>query len=83
VGCLHCQWSCPENKRYKNRVEDGVTFNAEETLGILGGKSQAELEEQTLAKLRENYLLDYFEQLPRNLRALLRKEIQNAGNSMA
>ncbi|MFC1619820.1 4Fe-4S double cluster binding domain-containing protein [Candidatus Neomarinimicrobiota bacterium] len=83
VGCLRCQWSCPENKQYINRVADGGTFSAEETLDILGGKSQAELAEHTLAKLRKNYLMDYFEQLPRNLRALLRKEIQNADNSMA
>jgi epoxyqueuosine reductase len=83
VGCLRCQWSCPENKQFKDRVEHGGTFSAEETLGILGGKSQAELAERTLAKLSDINLLDYFEQLPRNLRALLRKEIQNADNSMA
>ena len=82
VGCLRCQWSCPENKPYINRVVDGGTFDEEETLGILGGKAQTELAERTLAKLSNTYLLDYFEQLPRNLRALFRKEIQHAGNAM-
>lgn len=82
VGCMRCQWSCPENKPYMNRVMDGGTFDDEETLGILGGKAQTELGDETLAKLSDIYLLDYFEQLPRNLRVLFRKEIQHAGNTM-
>ena len=70
VGCMHCQRICPVNLEFKDWVSEGDCFSEEETMEIHDGKTQTELTQDTMAKLRRLNLLDYLEQLPRNLSAL-------------
>jgi epoxyqueuosine reductase len=71
VGCLSCQTSCPENKAWKDRIEDAVAFSEAESRSILEGKPISELPDKTREKLERLGMTEYIEILPRNLRALL------------
>lgn len=77
VGCMQCQWICPENTTHKNRQRQLLKFNAAESREILAGSSQNELSANTKKKLHRSCLLDYLEQLPRNLTALRNNRSQN------
>jgi epoxyqueuosine reductase len=74
MGCLHCQWVCPENKDARHWVEDGVTFSQEETELLLAGAPLDEIPAGTRAKMERVHLDLYAESLPRNLRVLLPAE---------
>jgi epoxyqueuosine reductase len=72
IGCLTCQRTCPENKPFLNQIGETEEFTEEETLLLLRGTAQDQLPSSTIRKLELLSLTDYFEQMPRNLSALLK-----------
>jgi epoxyqueuosine reductase len=73
VGCMICQKVCPANKDAVKWIENGATFDNEETDLILEGVSREQLAPKTLEKLERLDLMSYYEVLPRNLKALIEK----------
>jgi epoxyqueuosine reductase len=71
MGCLHCQWACPENKDARHCVEDGVTFSQAETELLLGGAPLERIPADTLLKMQRVHLDLWVDIIPRNLGALL------------
>jgi epoxyqueuosine reductase len=72
VGCIRCQSACPENKPYLNLIGETAEFTEQETELLLAGKMPSELPVDTVAKMKILSLLDYGNELPRNLGALLK-----------
>ena len=66
-----CQKVCPANKDVTKWVEDGPTFDNEETDLILKGVSEEKLPVETIEKLRKSGMMEYFDVLGRNLRVLI------------
>jgi epoxyqueuosine reductase len=77
VGCLRCQIICPENKPFRDWIEDRETFSEAETALLLDWQQNESLPPRTIEKLEELYMMEYAEILSRNMRALLK----NAKNS--
>jgi epoxyqueuosine reductase len=73
VGCLHCQWICPENRDVRQWIKDGVAFSQEETEQFLAGVPLGQISASTLGKMRRVHLDLWVDLLPRNLGALLRQ----------
>jgi len=71
VGCIRCQAACPENKPYLNMVGETAEFDEEETKLLIKGKSRELIPHSTLKKMQQLSLMDYFNEIPRNLQALL------------
>jgi epoxyqueuosine reductase len=71
VGCLQCQRVCPENKDFREWVEEGEQFSEEETTQFVEGLPLDRLPDQTVAKLQRADLTNLLELLPRNLSVLL------------
>jgi epoxyqueuosine reductase len=71
VGCLQCQWVCPENRDVRLWVEDGVDFTQAETELLLKDVPREEIPGQMLEKMRRVHLDLWTDILPRNLGALL------------
>jgi epoxyqueuosine reductase len=71
LGCLRCQWVCPENRDVGQWVEDGVAFTQAETALLLRGVPLEEIPGSTLEKMQRVHLDRYAATLPRNLGALL------------
>ncbi len=72
VGCIRCQAACPENKPYLNIVGETAEFTEQETKLLLAGTPPSELPADTIAKMKTLSLMDYSNELPRNLGALLK-----------
>jgi len=70
VGCLRCQKKCPMNRDRISSLENEVTFSQVETTQILEGTSRDDLPTETTRKLEELCLINYLNELPRNLSAL-------------
>jgi epoxyqueuosine reductase len=71
VGCLHCQWVCPENRDVPRWVETGVVFSQEETELLLEGVPPGQIPASTLEEMQRAHLDLYAGILSRNLSALL------------
>lgn len=71
IGCLHCQWVCPENKDVKSWVKEGPVFTREETELFLAGTPLEQVPAATRAKMHSVNLERWLSKLPRNLGALL------------
>ena len=71
VGCMICQKVCPANKEVRKWTVAGATFDHEETDLILKGLSTDELPHKTLAKLENMGMMEYYNVLGRNLKALI------------
>ncbi|MCW4029100.1 MAG: 4Fe-4S dicluster domain-containing protein [Candidatus Bathyarchaeota archaeon] len=71
VGCTRCQTACPENKSYIAKVEETVEFTQEDTTMLLKGTSPEQAPRNLLEKIKQLGLTDYFNEMPRNLSALL------------
>jgi len=71
IGCMICQNVCPANKPFVGRVVDEATFSEEETDLILRNASKEDLPPETQEKLERIGMLEDFELLSRNLKALL------------
>jgi epoxyqueuosine reductase len=67
VGCLHCQRACPENRRFIQWIGETAEFNEEETGLLMKGALREQLSTSTINKLKQLGLIDYLENLPRNL----------------
>lgn len=72
IGCMECQWVCPENRNVKGWTGETEQFSEEETAMLLSGADQADLPEPTVAKLERLDALRFLDRLPRNLGAALR-----------
>ncbi|MCP4570269.1 MAG: hypothetical protein GY841_22035 [FCB group bacterium] len=73
VGCLHCQKACPVNKDIKDWIQPSVEFSQEETALLLKGTALDDLPVETTKKLKQIYLDDSLDILPRNLNQLMQK----------
>lgn len=73
VGCLHCQRACPENSRFIQWIGDAVEFGEEETRLLMKGALREQLPTPTINKLKQLDLIDYLENLPRNLSVFFKK----------
>jgi epoxyqueuosine reductase len=71
VGCMLCQFICPENKPYIDIFNEGPCFSEEETNWFLSGQPLEELPLKSQDKLNHAGLVDYYE--PRNFRVLLER----------
>lgn len=74
IGCMLCQYNCPENKKMRDIVEHKVEFTEEETRRIINAGRIDELDAQLRTKLGKLDLLDThtgFDNLKRNLLTLL------------
>lgn len=71
VGCLHCQWACPENRDVRHWVEGSTVFSQEETELLLGEVAHGQIPAATREKMQRVNLERWAELLPRNLGTLL------------
>lgn len=74
VGCMICQKVCPANKDVLKWTESGAIFNNEETDLILSAVSHDQLPHKTLAKLKKLDMMEYYNVLGRNLKALIKQQ---------
>lgn len=70
VGCLRCQVICPENKDFGDWIESKTAFSEAETTLLLDLLPMDKLPAKTEKKLKELYMMEYLEILPRNMRAV-------------
>jgi epoxyqueuosine reductase len=75
VGCMICQKVCPANKEVLKWTESGATFDREETALILDGVPDDRLPRETLDKLKNLDMMEYYDVLGRNLRVLIEQYI--------
>ena len=73
VGCLHCQKICPENKDFLQWIEGREEFSRDETALLLQGVALDQLPTATVRKLKKLDLIEYLDNLPRNLGVFFRK----------
>jgi epoxyqueuosine reductase len=78
VGCMICQKVCPANKEFVKWIEAGAAFDHEETTLILDGIADDQLPLETLEKLKELEIMEYYKVLSRNLKGLFEKPISRA-----
>jgi epoxyqueuosine reductase len=79
VGCMICQDICPANKEHVTWVIPGGDFSEEETAMILDGVPKDKIPANTVKKLEEVGMLEYYELLKRNLGALFNKSQKGTG----
>ncbi len=72
IGCIRCQAACPENKPYLGQIGETAEFNEEETKLLLKGTPPEQISPTTMEKMKLLSLTDYFNEMPRNLSALLK-----------
>jgi epoxyqueuosine reductase len=73
VGCLYCQRACPHNKGFLQWTDKKEEFTEKETALLLEGVPRDRLAAETMKKLESLALLDYLDELPRNLSAFFKK----------
>jgi epoxyqueuosine reductase len=73
IGCMRCQFACPENKRFLLETEQKERFSEEETTLILNNTSKEKLPEETLTKIKHLDMEEYYTMIPRNLSVLLNR----------
>jgi hypothetical protein len=71
-----CQKVCPANKAVVKWIENGAVFDREETALIMDGISADQLPRETLEKIKKVEIVEYYDVLGRNLKALIEKPIQ-------
>jgi hypothetical protein len=69
---MHCQRACPEDKNLLQWIEGTEGFTEEETALILRGTAVGDLPTATFGKLKRLDMIDYLDNLSRNLGVLLR-----------
>lgn len=74
VGCFHCQRACPPDRRFMRWTGEREEFSEQETALLLDGVPAEKLPAETLGKLERLSLLDYLDQMPRNLGVFFRKQ---------
>jgi epoxyqueuosine reductase len=73
IGCIRCQTACPENKPYLTQVGETAEFTEQETSLLLKGTPCEQMPKETVLKMKVLSLTDYYNELPRNLAALILK----------
>ena len=74
IGCMLCQYNCPENKKVRNIVDYKTEFTEQETQQILNTDIVSKLSDEVKTKLTRLDLIDThtnFTNLKRNLLMLL------------
>ncbi len=71
VGCMACQNVCPENRRFKENIQEGVRFSEEETRMLLAGTPTKDIPGEMLKKLKQYDMINLLSSMPRNLAVLL------------
>jgi epoxyqueuosine reductase len=71
MGCMQCQKACPEDKPFREWVDEGEEFTEDETALLLGGPSREQLPDTLAAKLAKLELLEDLPILARNLGAVI------------
>jgi len=71
IGCMECQWVCPENRGFRGWVGSTESFSADETGALMAGAHPADLQAETVTKLQRLGLLRFEGLLERNLNAAL------------
>jgi epoxyqueuosine reductase len=71
VGCMICQKVCPADKEFIKWIEEGPTFDSEETALLLEGTPEDNLPGETIDKLKNLGMLEYLPVIGRNLKAVL------------
>lgn len=74
VGCLHCQKCCPLNKDFVKLIEETETFDHDETALLLQGTTRDKIPPETVKKLDRLDIIEYLDELPRNLSVLLQRQ---------
>ncbi len=72
VGCMLCQFICPENSAYTDHLNEGPTFSEAETDWLISGRPLDDLPQPLRKKLSESGLGDYYD--PRNFRILIERD---------
>jgi epoxyqueuosine reductase len=87
VGCLRCQWVCPDNLDVRERVAETAAFDEHETDLLQTGVTHEQLtrEARLRDKLGDLGLLEYDDLflgvlLPRNLKAVVRARQRGSGD---
>jgi epoxyqueuosine reductase len=70
VGCMICQKVCPANRALIGWMQEGPTFDGEETALLLKGAAEDHLPRETLDKLKSLGMLEYLQVIGRNLKAV-------------
>jgi epoxyqueuosine reductase len=73
IGCMRCQDACPANKNLVDWVIPGAEFLEDETTMIVMNVPIDDLPRKTLEKLKTIHMLDDYNVLGRNIRALMGK----------
>jgi epoxyqueuosine reductase len=73
IGCMKCQEVCPHNKKNLHNFIEPVEFTEEETLYILDDKPLNGASSEFLDKVKLLGIDVYYNVIPRNLRALIRR----------
>ena len=81
VGCMLCQRVCPENKEVVHWIGEKVDFSEKETSLILEGMPLEKMPDRTRRKMQHLSLTDYYDRLPRNLKALLTRSSYKKSNA--
>ncbi len=71
IGCMRCQTACPVDRPLLKDIVVSETFNESETQAILAATPFDELPASLKEKLARYDLDEYYNLLPRNLKALL------------
>ncbi len=74
VGCMKCQRACPQNRGRLVSLTVDAAFDEQDVGPLLAGGAFGDLPEKTQAALRAYNLDEYWPQLSRNLKALLKAE---------
>jgi epoxyqueuosine reductase len=72
VGCMLCQFICPENLPFIHQENEGLAFSEEETDWLISGKLLDAIPQSLQDKLNESGLAPYYE--PRNFRILIESD---------
>jgi hypothetical protein len=65
-----CQKVCPANRALIGWMQEGPTFDGEETALLLKGAAEDHLPRETLDKLKSLGMLEYLQVIGRNLKAV-------------
>jgi epoxyqueuosine reductase len=60
IGCMRCQRACPENRQFLGWIEEGETFNEEETELLYCGLTSQTVTTSIRQKLERLGLIQFF-----------------------
>lgn len=72
VGCINCQYVCPQNKKYLTPDRHTIEFTNEDISTILRKTPRKDIPQALAKKLQDLDLDEYYPLLKRNLSALMK-----------